>query len=63
MKINIKNKWGCKWCWRAKKSNKPFCNAERSDWICTRELGHAGPHVACGTLGHAYHIWEDGDDK
>ena len=35
-------------------------------WTCTRDAGHEGPHVACGTLRedgdydlHQYHAWTD----
>jgi len=26
---------------------------------CTREKGHSGPHVACGTWGHEIEEWSD----
>jgi hypothetical protein len=28
-------------------------------WICTREAGHRGPHVASGPQNQIYFAWED----
>ena len=32
---------------------------KRYSYACTREEGHKGPHVACGSDEHNYAIWSD----
>lgn len=39
-----------------------FCEEEFENFICTREKGHDGKHVACGTIDHPILIW-DGDSE
>lgn len=35
------------------------CEAEhpQSHFLCSRAIGHAGPHVACGLSSHAKAVW------
>lgn len=55
---------------------KPACNHEcqhrgqtcgeregsNGRYVCTRDLGHSGPHVACG-FDHACSVWTKDDQK
>lgn len=37
--------------------NKPQCNAEAEAWLCCREVGHTGEHVACTDVEHRCFVW------
>lgn len=39
------------------------CPSEMDRWMCTRELGHSGDHVACGGAGsHLARTWHNAQD-
>jgi len=51
---------------RRKRNQCPYCKHEKErccahigEFICTRPLGHEGPHVACGEETHEIARGED----
>ena len=44
----------CRYC-----SNGDNACKAVSTFMCTREGGHDGPHVACGVTHHALEVWEN----
>ena len=50
----------CELC-RGGKRDDQCCDGEHGDWLCTRVLGHAGPHAACGFVEDEHPIieWEE----
>ena len=40
------------------------CLAESAGgYVCSREQGHDGPHVACGTKDHALATWDNDGER
>lgn len=46
----------CKYC----RPSPPECWADdEGAYVCTRTVGHSGPHVACDDVGsHEISVWE-----
>jgi hypothetical protein len=53
----------CPYCTAAKRIKrflKGVCTAEKRNFLCTRNKGHKGPHVACGVADdHKLYVWEE----
>ena len=49
------------------KNGKPGCGAMGKIngvfYLCTRDRGHAGDHIACGVVDHRLASWENKEDK
>ena len=59
MKQVGKEKDDCEYCYLPMADVMP-CNASwRGSYRCSREKGHDGPHVACGTDLHELRVWKD----
>lgn len=52
----------CPFCASGEEPN--YCEAESAPdkFLCTREKGHDGPHVACGVSEHEIITWEGGEE-
>jgi len=51
----------CRYCKPVLEDNELPCRTEDplGEWTCTRERGHAGPHIACGvSTGHSLEAWD-----
>ncbi len=55
----------CEFCAPAENftEDKLCPSSSRRGFICTREKGHRGDHVACGTSEHMIDTWRGGRDE
>jgi len=52
----MKETLSCEFC----SHKEAVCGAEDDDFVCTREAGHDGPHIACATNpDHELHQWNN----
>ena len=48
----------CIYCGTARSADEVCFHDPGYGYVCTREPGHDGPHVACG-MDHQIDTWED----
>ena len=52
----------CHFCNLTAPSSETCRDTSRNRFRCTRELGHNGPHVACGHISHSMKVWKNEKD-
>jgi len=58
MKVFRKAEQECKYCSESMSPEMTrWCGVEEDGYKCTRQDGHSGNHVACGSLHHPIKEW------